>query len=166
MAVLSTFGSRPADAAVAVAIAAALTGTLYVVRESAEGRDHVALAGGLLYALVCVAVYGVPRYLLDAFVPGVFAPQNVVWVLVFVIPLVVAQGALPVYLFLDRDVLGALLGLFLATVVTLWALLAVGGESDILIAYPWIVAPLALGMILLGVVADVTVRALGGLAGG
>lgn len=158
-AVLSTFGSRFVDAAVAVGLASVLTGVLYVIGRSRDKLDHFALVTGLVYALACLVVYFVPRFLVDSFATGVFSPTYLVWLSVFVSPLMVAQGAVPTYLFTNRGYAGALVGLLAATAVTFWVLLALEGESDVLVAYPTVVTPIAITLVGLGVVGEIGVRA-------
>lgn len=165
-AVLSAFGNRLVDAAVATGLASVLAGGLYVGRHSYAEREHFALAIGIVYALVCVTVYVAPRYVLDSFAAGVFSAQYLGWLLIFVVPLLVAQGAVPTYLFVSRGFVGALAGLFAATAVTFWILLALGGESDVLVLYPTVVTPIAITAVGLGIVGEIGLRAASDARGG
>lgn len=49
--------------------------------------------------------------------------------------------------------------LSLATAFTFWVLFALGGESDVLVAYPSAVLPIVITLVLLSFVVDLTVRA-------
>jgi len=158
-AVEPTFGSRLVDAIVSVGLASVLVTALSVSRGALASPSRFALAGGVAYALACLGTYFLPRFLMDAFLSGVFAPQYLAWLLLLVGPLLVAQGAVPVYLAVDRGAVGALGGLLVATALTLWVFLSLGGETDVLALYPFVVFPVAAAVVALSVGADLAVRA-------
>ncbi|AFO58991.1 hypothetical protein NJ7G_3774 [Natrinema sp. J7-2] len=68
------------------------------------------------------------------------------------------QAGLPVYIFATRGNAGALVGLFAVTVLTFWGLLGTGGESDILVGYPYAVFPIAIIIVSVTTGVDVVAR--------
>ena len=154
-----TFGTRLFDASVAVGLASLLVTAVYVLRGTVDDPRRFATVSGVGYALVCFGTYAIPRYLLDAFVAGVFTAPFLVWVLVFVLPVLAAQGGVPAYLYADRGSVGALGGLFLATIATIWYHLALGGESDVLVLYPAVLPAIAAVLIAGAIAVEVGARA-------
>jgi len=78
---------------------------------------------------------------------------------VFVVPVLAVQGGVPAYLYADRDSVGALVGLFLATVATIWTHLGLGGESDVLVLYPTVLPAIAAVLICGAIAVEVGARA-------
>lgn len=160
-----TFGSRLADAFVSAGLASLLVTALYIFRGAAESPEQFAAVSAAGYVLSCAGVYLVPRYLLDAFVSGVFSGQYLAWVAVFVLPLLAVQGGIPAYLYAEREYVSALAGLVAATALTFWVLLSTGGESDVLVVYPFVLFPVAAGIVAASIAADVAVRTVSGAVG-
>lgn len=154
-----TFGTRLVDAVVAVGLSSALATALYLAGNAVDSTKRFAVAGGVAYALLCVGAYALPRILRNAFVSGAFAPEYLAWALAFVIPLVLVQGTVLTYLLADRGTVGVVGALVLATAYTVWVLFALGGESDVLVAYPSAVLPIVIALVLLSFVVDIAVQA-------
>lgn len=159
--VTPTFGSRFGDLVAAIVLALIALVILYTLQQRTDTPEGTAVASGVSYLGLCAFVYLVPRYVVDGFVSGVFAAQFVAWLLLFVVPLILLQGGVPVFLFVAHQNSGALAGLFLATVFTFWALLGTGGEGNILPLYHVVVFPIA--TVLIGGAAgmDLVVRKVG-----
>ncbi|ELY91267.1 hypothetical protein [Natrinema altunense] len=153
-----TFGSRPVDAGVSVALASFTLLGLYALQRRTDTPKGGAAASSGWYVLMCALVYLGPRYVHDTFASGVFTFQYLLWVFATVLPLVALQAGLPVYIFATRGNVGALVGLFAVTVVTFWGLLGTGGESDILIGYPYAVFPVAVIIVSVTTGVDIAAR--------
>jgi len=158
-AIEATFGTRTVDAVAAVGLASALAAALYLARDAVDSTKRFAAAGGAAYTLVCLGMYALPRLLRDAFVSGAFTPEYLAWALAFVCPLVFVQGTVLTYLLADRGTVGAVGAVVLATAFTFWVLFALGGESDVLVAYPSAVLPVVIALVVLSFVVDLAAQA-------
>ncbi|MBZ6493489.1 hypothetical protein [Natrinema longum] len=152
------FGSRLVNAAVSIVLASVALLGLYVRQTRADTPEGGAAASSVWYVIICSVVYLSPRYVHDTFASGVFRFQYSLWVFMIVVPLVALQAGVPVYIFATRGNVGALVGLFAATTLTFWGLLGTGGESDILVGYPYAMFPAAVLIISFTTGVDVATR--------
>ncbi|SFS69571.1 hypothetical protein [Halostagnicola kamekurae] len=152
------FGSRPVNAAVSIVLASVALLGLYFLQKRADTPEGGAAAGSVWYVVICSVVYLSPRYVHDTFASGVFGFQYLLWVFVIVVPLVALQAGVPVYIFATRGNVGALVGLFAVTALTFWGLLGTGGESDILVGYPYVMFPAAVLIVSFTTGVDVATR--------
>lgn len=154
-----TFGTRLVDAVVAVGLASALAAALSIARDATDSTKRFAVVGGVAYVLLRFGAYVLPRIFRDAFVSGAFTPEYLAWALAFVLPLVLVQGTVLTYLLADRGTAGAVGAVVFATAFTVWVLFALGGESDVLVAYPSAVLPIVIALVLLSFVVDLAAQA-------
>jgi len=153
-----TFGHEYLDAIAAGGVALAVVGTLYSVGGSVDDPLRFAVGSGIGYALVCFGAYVLPRVVYDAFVPTAFTPQHLALILAFMLPSLVALGGVPAYLYATYGSVGALLGLFFATVLVVSTHQGVGGESGLVVLYPTVLPPLAAVAIAVPVVLEFAAR--------
>jgi hypothetical protein len=156
--VYPAFGSSLVDAGVSAGLASALLLVLYALKKRIDTPREFAEASGVSYALLCLAVYGIPRYVHDAFASGVFTFEYFFWTITFVVPSMAVQCGIPLYIFATRGNIGALVGFFATTIITFWGLLSTGGESDVLLLYAFVMLPFSIIIVSLAAGVDFAAR--------
>jgi hypothetical protein len=139
-------GSDALTAVIALALATLVVGAPRAWRGRLFGRSQFAVGGGLLYGLVGVALWFGVRVAVGRFTltPWASFGQFVGFVGVSVAVLCV-QLTVPYYLYARWGLLTPLGALFAGSALLVFGLLQVGGESDFLLIYDLVYAPLVLG---------------------
>ena len=127
---------------VAGLVGAAVAATPYLVRDRLPAPGRLAIGGGVAYAALCLAVWAGVRAVADAFLSAFLErPSLLVLWLALAGAVLALQAAVPLYLLARKGMVLLLVGLFVATTVTLALFLQVGGETDALVIYPLVFGP-------------------------
>ncbi|WP_276301276.1 hypothetical protein [Halorussus lipolyticus] len=152
-------GSDALTLAVACFVGALVATVPYGFRESLPRPALLAVGGGAVYAVFCLAVWAGARLATVGFPPAAADRPATLAVVVVLNALVIgAQVAVPYYLYARFRFVAPLVGAFAATVAVLVLFLGVGGETDPIALYPLLFGPLLVAAICLLGLAEFGVR--------
>lgn len=119
------------------------------------------LAGGLAYAVGCLALWAAVRAVAEPATFGAYSPGGFFGFLALATVVLGLQFALPVYLYARWRLLAPMVGLFAATALAVYLFLRVGGETDVLWLYAVLFGPAAVGSIAVAALLEGGVRRVG-----
>ncbi|WP_256296167.1 hypothetical protein [Haloarchaeobius salinus] len=129
-------GSDLATLAAAVGVAAVAVAVVAVLGSRESRPPVVAAVVGVAYSLLALGVYFAARTGAQTFL-DMSPPETAVAFAALGVVVVLLQAAVPAYGFIEQGSPAWLLGMFASTTFLFALLLRVGGESDVLVLYPF-----------------------------